>query len=96
MADRAESENPGNPAEASRPGTPLFISYASHDADTANAICEFLERHGLSCCLAPRDVKPRTQYDAPTFLPGQGSLREHVHCVASLRNHLAHPKVQLQ
>jgi TolB-like protein/Tfp pilus assembly protein PilF len=63
MADRAESENSGNPADATAgPARSLFISYASHDADTANSICEFLERRGLSCWLAPRDVKPGAQY----------------------------------
>jgi TolB-like protein len=63
MADRAESENPGNLAEATAGAAcRVFISYASHDADAANSICEFLERHGLSCWLAPRDVKPGAQY----------------------------------
>jgi TIR domain len=63
MADRAESENPGNLAEATAGAARrVFISYASHDADAANSICEFLERHALSCWLAPRDVKPGAQY----------------------------------
>jgi hypothetical protein len=96
MADRANQKILVTQPRPGRPGTPLFISYASHDAETANSICEFLERDGLSCWLAPREVKPGTQYDAPTFLPGQGSLRQDAHCVASLWNHLGHPKVQLQ
>jgi TolB-like protein/Flp pilus assembly protein TadD len=63
MADRTESNSPSEPAEATaRLARSLFISYASHDADTANSICEFLERRGLSCWLAPRDVKPGAQY----------------------------------
>jgi TolB-like protein/Tfp pilus assembly protein PilF len=41
---------------------PVFISYASQDADTANAICQSLESHGVSCWIAPRDVKPGAQY----------------------------------
>jgi len=40
----------------------VFLSYASHDADTANSVCQFLESHGVSCWLAPRDVKPGAQY----------------------------------
>jgi TolB-like protein/tetratricopeptide (TPR) repeat protein len=40
----------------------VFLSYASHDAAAANSICQFLESHGVSCWLAPRDVKPGTQY----------------------------------
>src|SRR5471032_2341327 len=40
----------------------VFISYASQDAAAANFIVESLERHGLKCWLAPRDVKPGAQY----------------------------------
>ena len=40
----------------------VFLSYASHDAETANKVCQSLEAHGISCWLAPRDVKPGTQY----------------------------------
>jgi len=41
---------------------PVFISYASQDADTANQICRSLESQGTSCWIAPRDVKPGAQY----------------------------------
>ncbi len=40
----------------------VFLSYASHDADTADSICQYLESHGVSCWLAPRDVKPGREY----------------------------------
>lgn len=40
----------------------VFISYASQDAAVANSIVENLERQGLSCWLAPRDVKPGALY----------------------------------
>jgi TolB-like protein/Flp pilus assembly protein TadD len=40
----------------------IFVSYASADAAVANSIVEMLEQHGLKCWLAPRDVKPGTQY----------------------------------
>ncbi len=39
-----------------------FVSYASQDAGVANSIVENLERHGLKCWIAPRDVKPGAQY----------------------------------
>jgi TIR domain len=62
----AGDEGVGKPSEAgARPsGTtaPLFISYASKDADIANAICQSLESQGISCWIAPRDVKPGAQY----------------------------------
>ena len=41
---------------------PVFISYASQDAETANTVCQSLESHGVSCWMAPRDVKAGAQY----------------------------------
>jgi TolB-like protein len=41
---------------------PVFISYASQDAAVATALVEALERHGIACWIAPRDVKPGAQY----------------------------------
>src|SRR5271169_694439 len=40
----------------------VFVSYASQDATVANSIVEHLEGQGLKCWMAPRDVKPGTQY----------------------------------
>jgi TolB-like protein/Tfp pilus assembly protein PilF len=40
----------------------IFISYASQDTATADAIVEILERHGLRCWVAPRDVVPGSLY----------------------------------
>jgi TolB-like protein/Tfp pilus assembly protein PilF len=40
----------------------VFISYASQDVGIANAIVETLERHGVSCWIAPRDVKAGALY----------------------------------
>ena len=41
-----------------------FISYASADSATANAICAALEREGVKCWIAPRDVAPGEFYAA--------------------------------
>jgi hypothetical protein len=41
-----------------------FISHASEDAAAAGTICEYLERAGVSCWLAPRDVAPGRDYAA--------------------------------
>jgi TolB-like protein/Flp pilus assembly protein TadD len=44
-------------------GAPLvFISYASQDAAVAAALVEALERHGIACWIAPRDVKAGALY----------------------------------
>jgi TolB-like protein/tetratricopeptide (TPR) repeat protein len=43
-------------------GHDVFVSYASQDAAVAHSLVENLEQHGLKCWIAPRDVKPGTQY----------------------------------
>lgn len=44
-------------------GTPdVFVSYSSQDAAVADAVVAALERQGLKCWIAPRDVKPGAQY----------------------------------
>jgi TolB-like protein len=40
----------------------VFISYASQDAAIAAALVEALERHGIACWIAPRDVKAGALY----------------------------------
>src|SRR5437763_11932507 len=40
----------------------VFISYASQDAAVAGALVEALERHGVGCWIAPRDVRAGAQY----------------------------------
>src|SRR6266704_3126335 len=40
----------------------VFVSYASQDATTANSVVEALERQGIRCWIAPRDVTPGSQY----------------------------------
>ena len=42
----------------------VFISHASVDAELARAICEGLERRGLACWIAPRDVTSDGTYGA--------------------------------
>jgi TolB-like protein/Tfp pilus assembly protein PilF len=40
----------------------VFVSYASQDSELANAVVLALERNGLSCWIAPRDVFPGDLY----------------------------------
>ncbi len=44
------------------PVTDVFVSYASTDAAVANAVVSALERRGLQCWIAPRDVVPGSLY----------------------------------
>jgi len=39
-----------------------FVSYANQDTAVADAVCTSLERHGISCWIAPRDVVPGALY----------------------------------
>jgi serine/threonine-protein kinase len=55
----------GNTPETSRvrlAPSDVFISYASPDRSVADAVCSALERDGLNCWLAPRDVVPGEFY----------------------------------
>ncbi len=42
----------------------VFISYASADEKTADEVCAALEASGISCWIAPRNVKPGVDYAA--------------------------------
>src|SRR5450755_2055612 len=65
MADRADpADHQARAANATATGEPacVFVSYASPDVAVAGALVEALERHGIACWIAPRDVKPGAQY----------------------------------
>jgi TolB-like protein len=49
-------------ANQSSSGSDVFVSYASQDASVANAVVENLEQQGIKCWIAPRDVRPGTEY----------------------------------
>ncbi|MCL2637024.1 MAG: TIR domain-containing protein [Oscillospiraceae bacterium] len=40
----------------------VFISHSSKDKIAADAICHALERNGVKCWIAPRDVRPGVEY----------------------------------
>jgi TolB-like protein/Flp pilus assembly protein TadD len=52
----------GGDEKASGSTPTVFISYASQDAAVAAALVEALERHGVKCWIAPRDVKAGALY----------------------------------
>src|SRR5579859_196483 len=53
------TEDSSNPATA---GSDVFVSYGSQDVAVADAIVATLERNGIKCWIAPRDVTPGSQY----------------------------------
>lgn len=40
----------------------IFISHSSRDAAIAGQICDRLEKNGLNCFIAPRDIRPGKEY----------------------------------
>ncbi len=62
----AVSELTGSPAPEAgqdpQAASDVFVSYASKDAATANAVVAALESQGLKCWIAPRNVIPGSQY----------------------------------
>ncbi len=44
------------------PSTLVFLSHASQDAAVATLLCDALERAGIRCWIAPRDVRPGDLY----------------------------------
>ena len=54
--------DPPAPAQVPNASIHVFISYASQDVAVADAIVAALERHGLKCWIAPRDVTPGEFY----------------------------------
>ncbi|MGO9561182.1 MAG: TIR domain-containing protein [Candidatus Korobacteraceae bacterium] len=55
MADAAEPDNPQGAADTAQAAR-VFISYASQDKGVADAVCQALEKAGVACWIAPRDV----------------------------------------
>lgn len=52
----------------------VFISYASENRAIANAVCALLERRGLRCWIAPRDILPGMNY-AEALIEAIGAAR---------------------
>jgi TolB-like protein len=49
-------------AHAPKASSYVFVSYASRDTAVASALAEALERQGVACWIAPRDVKAGALY----------------------------------
>jgi TolB-like protein/Flp pilus assembly protein TadD len=63
MAEKGEPEDHYGPTgKAAATAACVFISYASHDTESAHKVCAALEAAGSPCWMAPRDVKAGAQY----------------------------------
>jgi tetratricopeptide (TPR) repeat protein len=74
-------------AEASKqaPGFSAFISHAKADAKKAQAIAEGLEKRGVKCWIAPRDVNAGRAY-GDEIIRGIGSARSFVLVLSKASN----------
>ena len=59
-ADASDAQR-GHPS-APKPSGDVFISYASQDKNVADAVCKALEKAGVTCWIAPRNVTPGDFY----------------------------------
>jgi adenylate cyclase len=50
------------PRDHPPPSRDVFVSYASQDAAVANSVVDALEKQGIRCWIAPRDVTPGEFY----------------------------------
>src|SRR5476651_891626 len=57
--DATQSSGPRDHPPTSRD---VFVSYASQDAAVANSVVDALEKQGIRCWIAPRDVTPGEFY----------------------------------
>jgi uncharacterized protein (TIGR03067 family) len=60
-------------SEASSPNYDVFLSYSSRDKASADAACAVLERHGVRCWIAPRDIIPGDEWGAAIIKGINGS-----------------------
>ena len=51
----------------------VFLSYSSKDKNWADAACAVLERHGVRCWIAPRDITPGEEWGAAIIRGLNGS-----------------------
>jgi TIR domain len=49
------------------PGKTVFISHSSADRNNASLVCDYIERSGISCWFAPRDVMAGENYMGSIF-----------------------------
>ena len=91
-------------------GPRVFLSYSSSDFTNAWATCQFLERHGVPCWIAPRNILPGESYPEAilrgltaaralvVLVSGASNLSPHVHreIERALNNHAVIIPIRVQ
>ncbi|HKG11804.1 MAG TPA: toll/interleukin-1 receptor domain-containing protein [Pyrinomonadaceae bacterium] len=73
----------------------VFISYAAEDRQVADKVCEALERGGIKCWIAPRDVPVGADYEE-AIVDAIASSRLLVLVLSSHSNASPHVKREIQ
>jgi len=71
----------------------IFISYSAIDVTIADAICQALEKEGLNCWIAPRDITPGVKY-AEAIIDGINNCRIFLLILSSASNDS--PQVEME
>jgi TIR domain/Novel STAND NTPase 2 len=71
----------------------IFISYSAKDVTTAEIVCQALEKSGLSCWIAPRDITPGVKY-AEAILDGINNCQLFLLILSSASNDS--PQVEME
>jgi TIR domain len=93
-----EGGGEGQATSASSSTPAVFISYASQDAAVAAGLVEALERRGIACWIAPRDVKAGALY-ADAIVRAISGAKVFVLVLsesAIAYSHVSKPSVQVQ
>jgi AAA+ ATPase superfamily predicted ATPase len=71
----------------------FFISYSTKDAEIAETVCQALEKDGLSCWIAPRDITPGVKF-AEAILDGINQCRIFLLILSATSNNS--PQVEME
>ena len=80
---------PTDPGPAPATSAVAFVSYASSGASIANPLVHALEKQGLPCWIAPRDVVPVALYAPPLKPVSSRACVAHWRCSRAMLSHSA-------
>ena len=73
----------------------VFISHSHSNANVANSICEIIEKRGISCWIAPRDVRPGKIWD-DEIVDGIESCKAMIILVSDHSNSSMHVRKEIE
>jgi len=73
----------------------VFISHSHSDANDANSICKIIEKQGISCWMAPRDVRPGENF-GDEIINGIESCKAMIILVSDQSNNSNHVRKEIE